>query len=100
MIATDLCFISNFNPNPEIEIHDCAPSSHPRASRKIIAEPCATQIFTNLLNTSIADSQRILFRDLGSNIQLSNILRYDMVKQARDRLAFWPSQKTIDYHKE
>jgi len=34
-----------FNPNPEIEIHDFAPSSHPGASRKIIAAPMgATQI--------------------------------------------------------
>jgi hypothetical protein len=32
-------------PNPEIEIHDCTPSSHPRALRKTIAEPLgATQI--------------------------------------------------------
>jgi hypothetical protein len=34
-----------FNPNPEIEIHDYTPSSHPRALRKTIAEPMgATQI--------------------------------------------------------
>jgi hypothetical protein len=34
-----------FIPNLEIEIHDSAPSSHPRALRKIIAEPLgATKI--------------------------------------------------------
>jgi len=34
-----------FNPNPEIEIHHFASSSHPWASHKIIAEPTgATQI--------------------------------------------------------
>jgi hypothetical protein len=33
------------HPNPEIEIHDYAPSSHPRTLRKTIAEPTgATQI--------------------------------------------------------
>ena len=34
-----------YYPNPEIEIHDYALSSHSRASRKTIAEPMgATQI--------------------------------------------------------
>jgi hypothetical protein len=35
----------SIDPNTEIDIHDCAPSSHPRASCKTIAEPTrATQI--------------------------------------------------------
>ncbi len=41
---------SGMHPNPEIEIHDCTPSSHPRSLRKTIAEPTgATQILHKLL---------------------------------------------------
>jgi len=44
-----LTYLSYF-PNPEIEIQDYTPSSHPRTSRKTIAEPMgATQILHKLL---------------------------------------------------